>query len=251
MIISNPLDLHFVLIRGLLREKRHWGKFLPLLQQRYPNARISTPEVPGNGELWQQTSPTTISGMTDALRTQVDIEQPLVLLTISMGGMVATDWMARFPLEIKSSILINTSLANVAPFYQRLRWQNYLKIAQILGASVEMQEKNGLQLTSNLHSTDETVLQNWIQWHRQYPPSAHSAFNQLLASARFRFTDKPRHPILLLGSQQDRLVDPRCTQNLHRLWHADLFEHPTAGHDLPLDDPQWVIDRTSDWLASV
>ncbi len=251
MSISDQKPYHFVLIRGLLREKRHWGDFFPLLQQRYPDAKISTPEVPGNGELWQQTSPANITGMTDALRAQIDSDQPVVLLTISMGGMIAIDWMARFPLEVKSAILINTSLANVSPFYQRLRWQNYLQIAKILCASVEKQEQSGLQLTSNLHSTDELVLQNWLEWHRQYPPSARSAINQLLAAALFRFTDKPRHPILLLGSQQDRLVDPRCTLNLHRRWHTDLVEHPTAGHDLPLDDPEWVIEQTAHWLTSV
>jgi hypothetical protein len=26
-------------------------------------------------------------------------------------------------------------------------------------------------------------------------------------------------------------------------------EHPTAGHDLPLDAPDWVIERVSAWQA--
>jgi len=28
-----------------------------------------------------------------------------------------------------------------------------------------------------------------------------------------------------------------------------LREHPDAGHDLPLDDPQWVITQITQWAA--
>jgi hypothetical protein len=30
-----------------------------------------------------------------------------------------------------------------------------------------------------------------------------------------------------------------------------LREHPTAGHDLPLDDPDWVIGEIAQWLPRV
>jgi hypothetical protein len=28
------------------------------------------------------------------------------------------------------------------------------------------------------------------------------------------------------------------------------LEHPTAGHDLPLDAPDWVTEQIRGWLAS-
>jgi hypothetical protein len=39
---------------------------------------------------------------------------------------------------------------------------------------------------------------------------------------------------------------------MSRAWRAELREHPSAGHDLPLDDPAWVAGRIAEWwLRSV
>ncbi|MGG7056490.1 alpha/beta fold hydrolase, partial [Nitrosomonas sp. ANs5] len=77
---------HFVLIRGLLREATHWGCFTGKLQQQFPSATIMTPDIPGNGRMYQVTSPSTIAAMTEALREQVPISRPLRLIALSMGG---------------------------------------------------------------------------------------------------------------------------------------------------------------------
>ena len=39
----------------------------------------------------------------------------------------------------------------------------------------------------------------------------------------------------------DRLVSPRCSQRLAAAWKVPLALHPSAGHDLPLDDPDWLL----------
>ena len=77
---------HFVLIRGLLREARHWGEFTGNLQQQFPDAKLMTPDIPGNGRLHHATSPKNIAGMTEALREQVSIKHRLRLIALSMGG---------------------------------------------------------------------------------------------------------------------------------------------------------------------
>ncbi|WP_420538500.1 alpha/beta fold hydrolase [Marinobacter subterrani] len=51
----------------------------------------------------------------------------------------------------------------------------------------------------------------------------------------------PKSLTLLLASRADRLVSSRCSSQLARLWGCDLVEHPWAGHDLPPDDPDWVL----------
>ena len=115
---------HFVLIRGLLREARHWGEFTGSLQQQFPHATINTPDIPGNGRLHQIASPTTIAEMTEALREQINTNQPLRLIALSMGGMIASDWMIRYPHEVEAAVLINTSARPFSPFYHRMRWTN-------------------------------------------------------------------------------------------------------------------------------
>ena len=77
-----------------------------MLQQRFPEAQIITPDIPGNGRFNHLISPDSIAGMTDALRAQVVSRRNLRLIAISMGGMIAIDWMTRYPDEIKSAVLI-------------------------------------------------------------------------------------------------------------------------------------------------
>ncbi|ORU94749.1 MAG: hypothetical protein A6F70_09855, partial [Cycloclasticus sp. symbiont of Bathymodiolus heckerae] len=175
----------FVLIRGLLREARHWGILPGLIQEQYPNALILTPDIPGNGRLNHLTSPNTIAGMTDALREQVPQNFPVKLIAISMGGMIAIDWMVRYPSKVSSAVLINTSLSNISPFYQRLRWQNYPKIIKLLVSAMRDREQLILALTSNKHAHNAELLSEWQRWQHENPVSNASAKSQLLASAIF------------------------------------------------------------------
>jgi len=59
------------------------------------------------------------------------------------------------------------------------------------------------------------------------------------------------HPaILMLVSQGDRMVDPRCTAALAQAFAATRIVHPDAGHDLTLDDPRWCTEQIAAWLES-
>ncbi len=241
--------MRIVLIRGLLRDARHWGDFPALLQSCFPDAEIITPDIPGSGIYHQQTSPNSIQAMTEALRQQIPAGKPLHLIAISMGGMIAIDWMLRYPSEIESSVLINTSMRPLSPFYQRLRWQIYPEIIRLLFQRGEKREQSILQLTSNEHQQDKDILQHWTDWQKQRPVSGKSAINQLLAAARFSVTSVPQQPVLLLGSLHDRLVSNQCSRQIQQRWKTAVYWHPQAGHDLPLDDPSWVVDRITQWLT--
>ena len=238
----------FVLIRGLLREARHWGDFPEMLQKQYPDALILTPDIPGNGTLCHLTSPNTIAGMTDALREQIPDHTPLRLIALSMGGMIALEWMNRYPEQVNSAVLINTSLSNISPFYQRLRWQNYPKVLKLFFTPKLEREQLILQLTSNNHTHDNELIRNWQLWQQTNPVSSTSALNQLLAAATFSFRSLPIHPILIISSSADRLVDYRCSLKLQQRWHKDYRQHNTAGHDLPLDDPYWLLTTLNQWF---
>ncbi len=242
-------EICIVLIRGLLRDARHWGDFPDLLRHRFPNAEIITPDIPGSGIYYQQTSPNSIQAMTDALRQQVPADKSAHLIAISMGGMIAIDWMLRYPSEIASSVLINTSIRPLSPFYQRLRWQIYPEIIKLLFQRGEKREQSILRLTSNEYRQDKAILQRWIDWQKQQPVSDKSAINQLHAAARFSVTPVPQQPVLLLGSIQDRLVSHQCSRKIQQHWKTAAYWHHQAGHDLPLDDPNWVVDSITRWFT--
>ena len=241
--------LCFVLIRGILREARHWGEFPELLQKQYPDALILTPDIPGNGSLSHLTSPNTIAGMTDALRSQIPEHIPLHLVGLSMGGMIAIDWMARYPEQISSAILINTSLSNFSPFYQRLRWQIYPRAISLIFTAKHKREPVILALTSNNRAHDRELIKDWQRWQHEHPVSGISAINQLLASSIFTLHTIPDPPILIISSTADRLVDYRCSIKLQQNWHKDYQQHDVAGHDLPLDEPHWLLAVIGQWLG--
>lgn len=241
----------FILIRGLLREARHWGDFSHQLQQQFPNVQIIALDLPGNGQLNHLTSPNTITGMTEALRTQIKVRKKLRLIALSMGGMIAIDWMMRYPQEIESAVVINTSARPISPFYQRLRWTTYLKLLKMLCHTAMQQEIDILALTSNKHSNNRAIIASWQEWRKQNPVSMKSAQNQCVAAAKFTINSPPRQlsrPLLVLTSKADHLVDYRCSIKLSKMLKADLIQHETAGHDLPLDEPEWVVDTIKLWL---
>ncbi|MBX3617300.1 alpha/beta fold hydrolase [Nitrosomonas sp.] len=241
---------HFVLLRGLWREARHWGEFSIHLQQQFPGALISTPDIPGNGMRYQEASPSTIAGMTEALRQQVDLSQPIRLIALSMGGMIAIDWMTRYSAEIEAAVLINTSARPLSPFYHRLRWMAYPQVLPLIFRSAAQREADILRLTSNRHPHDTKLLESWQHWQRQNPVSPANARNQLLAAMKFSVTTKPQQPLLAVTSRADRLVDYRCSQRLAKTWNADYVEHESAGHDLPLDEPAWLVEIIQRWFAA-
>ena len=246
--MKNKTQDCFVLIRGLIRESRHWGDFTDELCRTFPDMPVLTPDIPGNGKLFKQSSPRSIAAMTDALRKRLGYPANIHLIAISMGGMIAIDWMQRYPQEIRSAVLINTSVRPLAPFYQRLRWQVYPAIFKLLLQKPDNREHSILKLTANLKRNAPDILRQWRQWQHQCPVSPANASNQLYAAARFKIgKQKPAIPILVVCSQADRLVDYRCSLALQHHWHTDYRQHPTAGHDLPLDDPTWLTETIRDW----
>ncbi|MGL4996045.1 MAG: alpha/beta fold hydrolase, partial [Deefgea sp.] len=150
----------------------------------------------------------------------------------------------RAPQEIARATLINTSLKPISPFYQRLRPRNYIALLSMLCSTPAKQELLILQLTSN--TSQAATLAQWIQYQQQYPITRVNILRQLWAAATYRAESKPPSvPMQLLSSPHDRLVDHQCSNTLARIWDVPHDIHPSAGHDLPLDDPAWVIAHLS------
>ena len=160
--MNNQVGHNWILLRGLARESAHWGDFIPILKATFPDANITTIDLPGTGSFYQEASPTTIKAITDRVRaqalTQGCLQQPVTLLAVSLGAMVAWEWMRSYPDDICGASLINTSFADLSPFYHRLRWQSYRKFAALLSKQQgRNREKAILQLISNRRDQDEQI----------------------------------------------------------------------------------------------
>jgi pimeloyl-ACP methyl ester carboxylesterase len=192
--------------------------------------------------------------MRQSLRIQLRLKNANIdsvdIVAISLGGMLAVDWATSFSREVNSLVLINSSNAQFSPFYKRLNWRIYPHLLSAVWSttSIERQTKI-LQLTSSFPLKHQQVLDSWLKWAEQCPVSLKNAYLQLKAAAGFRAPNKPQQAMLILNSRRDKLVDASCSKELARRWQADFKQHPTAGHDLPLDAPLWTVKQIQQWLG--
>lgn len=245
----------WILLRGLMRDSRHWGGFVEEFQHAMPHSRVVALDLPGNGVLHRQASPCSVPEMVAQCRAQLasrGIQPPYALLAMSLGAMVGVAWSAAHPHEVGRQVLINTSLRPFSPFYQRLRPANYGQLLRLalLSASDDTWERTILKLTSQRWSgRPAAILPQWLAWRQAKPVSRLNALRQLVAAARYKAAlAPPLVPTLLLASEQDRLVSVACSKALARHWHCALRLHPSAGHDLALDDPTWVAAQVRSLL---
>jgi pimeloyl-ACP methyl ester carboxylesterase len=239
----------WVLLRGLIRDSRHWGEFPSLFQEVLGEGAVVTLDFPGNGSLHAQQSAATVEAMAGNIReqlTQRGYPPPYCVLALSLGAMVAVAWSNLYPAEIERLVLINTSLAPYSHFYHRLRPKNYASLMRLLIAGDAVQrEALILHLTSN--QPHPGLLEQWQAYARQYPVTRANMLRQLFAASRYR-ASRPSVPVLLLASREDHLVNVQCSLTLAKRWHTPVQLHPAAGHDLPLDDPRWVTHQVRAWL---
>lgn len=238
--------MNWILLRGLGRESRHWGRFPEVLNRNISVDSVHCIDLPGNGEYYREVSPLLIRKYTEHVVAHAqEIDPPYGVIGLSLGGMVALNWSQRDAARcIEKMVLINTS-TGFSPFYQRARpsalptvFGSYFRL------SLEKREKAVLRLISNHHADDPDLLGEWIEIQRERPVRRSNVLRQLVAAAGFTpEEEKPRCETLLLASDLDRLVDPLCSYKLQNTWDWLLELHPTAGHDLPLDVPDWVVKK--------
>lgn len=252
----NPAPTTWVLLRGLTRERRHWGTFLQSFTEQMPGARVIALDLPGNGVLNAQRSPQHVEDLAEYGRAELQrlgVMPPYHLLAMSLGAMVATAWAARHPQELTGAVLINTSLRPFSPPHRRLKPAAFTTLLRLTltNPGVREWEQAVLRLTSHAPGPADALLDAWAAIRRERPVSAANALRQLWAAARFEAPRaRPLDRVLVLTSAADRLVDTRCSHDLARAWQCPIASHPWAGHDLPLDDAAWVARQVCDWLEA-
>ena len=264
--------MRLVLLRGLARESGHWGDFIDHLSQKINNnikangitpLQILTPDCSGCGQFNQHSAFTSISATTDHIRQQIDAvnlnkqSSHTILIGLSMGGMIAMDWARRYPKEISGVVLINSS-SGEQPLHWRVRPKALLIGFMSLFTSIAMRESLMLKLVSNNVLQYESNIKKWQMIQQQRPVTRRTIIKQLIAAARFSLknntgqdgeAEMSNNPGLILCSKGDRLVAMQCSLDIAKRFDWQISIHPSAGHDLPLDDPDWVVDQLLKWLA--
>jgi pimeloyl-ACP methyl ester carboxylesterase len=259
-MMTNP-PTYWFFIRGLMRESAHWEDFPSKFEAAFPNHKVVMLDLPGSGKNWKMKCPLTVVEMAESIRiqgkahltreSQLSGKSPnCFVLAISLGGMVALEWIQRFSNELKGGVFINISLSGLNPFYHRLKPRAWIPLMNIvLTRDVQRRERKVLELTTSQFAVQEQSLKQRVMAYQNHPATKTNFVRQLVAASRFRPNlSQVTPPILLLNSLGDRLVDSACSSTIQSKWNWDLKTHPTANHDLPLEDPQWVISQIQEWM---
>ncbi|MGS0680739.1 alpha/beta fold hydrolase [Shewanella sp. 125m-7] len=292
-----------VLLRGLMRDKRHWGEFELTLRHRLSGKHnVSAIDTLGNGDLVNQPSPLSIAAYGDEILKQFELMNQLsqtgqveanvfYLVGLSMGGMIALDLAARQGPElslqrshqqqshgrhracmIKGVVVINSSAANLSPWYQRFQiggvisaFRRRIKgrtianiadqeiIAAKLGPSdfratnlkasdISIIESMVISLTSHKHGNSIDLIKKWSQYRKQLATRPVNTLRQVLACSRFNCPSRISVAVKFFYGAEDTLVSPECTYQLGRHYQSEPMAFEAAGHDLSLDCPDKLCD---------
>lgn len=249
MGISKP----WVLLRGLMRHSGHWSTFGEKLQQQYPSSKILLLDLPGNGTKCHLTTPTNAEEIIEDLREEVRRavgRTPFHFLGMSLGAMVGLKWAESWPESFHSLIAVNPSLRQCSKPWQRLRPQALVGItAAIFAKDALSRERIILRLTSTMNSNKHQQLaQVFADFDMRWPPKKLNFLRQIALASRIQLTKPVDVPMAIFASAQDHLVSSVCSINMARAFSSHLEVHPTAGHDLVLDDPDWVLNKIGSFI---
>lgn len=249
----------WLFLRGLVRETRHWGefptRFSEALKERVPTGAPLLLDLPGMGTERDRPVPPTVSGFVDDLRTRLEGERAadtrFALFAVSLGGMVALDWLSRFPDDFERAVIVNTSAGDLSSPFERFHPRNYLSIARALLSSGAERERHILGFTANSPALDrDAIAAQHASYAMERPMRTPVFVGQLRAAMKSRTPERLLVPALFLASRADRLVDCTCSERIAAKLEAPLRLHDSAGHDLPLDDPEWVIGQVASWMSA-
>jgi pimeloyl-ACP methyl ester carboxylesterase len=242
----------WLLLRGLSREQRHWWTFPKELAQA-TGAKTLCLDLPGFGTEHARVSPRTIALITADMRRRFESERGATerwgILGVSLGGMVALDWCARHPNDFARCVTINTSARPSWPF-ERFRLAGLRALAGSFVADPVAKERVVLGITSNKRAQElDEIAKTHAEWAIERTPSRASLAAQLRAATLFQLPTALSTPLLVLASKTDRLVSHRCSERIATRLRGKLALHDRGGHDLPLDEPEWIWRQIAGWAG--
>lgn len=237
----------WIFLRGLTRGQGHWADFVERFRRRRPGDEVELLDLPGNGERFRERSRLDLEFVAKELRERSQLVKSgrrVQLFGHSLGAMVAVRWMESFPQDLERVILLNTSSRGLTPPWRRF---NPLAVPPFalgfLSKDFMSRERHTLSVIANHADRIDNLLPRLAEYTARRPVSVPNALVQIASAALARFPEKPARPVLLLASAGDRLVSAENSRELSKRWNVPLEIHPWAGHDVGVDDPDWLIEQ--------
>lgn len=249
--MSTNASMNWLMLRGLAREKRHFGGFPSTFERLLPGQRAFPMDLVGFGSLSKTQVPWTLAEIVDELRARFlkerPVEGPWSIFAISLGGMVALEWAARYPQDFARVVVANTSAGDMSRVWERFMPTIWPKLpGLVLGDSLN-RERTILEVTVNSGIDKNALAERWRTWFDERQPSRRAFLRQIVAAARSSLPKHIEPPLMVMTSKADRLVSWKCSERIAEKLGARLEVHEEAGHDLSLDAPEWICERIAAW----
>jgi pimeloyl-ACP methyl ester carboxylesterase len=249
-----PLDIYLVI--GLTKESRHWSAdFLDQLKKELNPAAIHLVDLPGAGKFHSHKSPRTVAEIVDEARSHQAFhpERRRLIVAISLGGMVAWEWVSRYPKDFDGMVMINSSLAGVSSTFKRVQPKAILDFFCIAATPKGgRKEKLILDLCSNHQENAQKIHPVWTKLSLEANMRFPNVLSQLIAGMRFRPKQVPSIPMLVVAARHDRLAHYSCSEKIAQISKARfvLCEDKNVGHAFHLDGPEFLVREIKEWLKS-
>lgn len=231
------------LINGIGQNAQHWNPhLLASLKRREWIDEVVGFDLPGTGRLSRERSPTQICAYPPLMRTfyeqELAADKPRLLVALSLGGMVASEWCHQFPDDFQKLVLINTSFGKFAAFYRRLQpaaWYTFLSV--LLGRRRDARERRALDLVSNDAAKRAAMLPVWVEARRRYPTPHLNAVRQLIAAKRYVAPERLPQDTVVVCSRHDRLCHYTAGERIADHYRVKLIvdTNPAIGHAFHVD----------------
>jgi pimeloyl-ACP methyl ester carboxylesterase len=242
----------WLLLRGLAREQRHWGDVSDRIADGL-GAEVVRLDLPGTGTERERASPTTIGGISEDLRARwlsIRGAKTWGIVGPSLAGMVAMQWAKDHPEDFARVVLVNTSTREVGRPWDRMRPSAFARMCRaVLQTDAVRREESVLAFTTRLVTDPGLHARRWAELAKDRPLTRSNLARQLAAASRFSAPEQLAPPVLVLVGEGDELCKPSCPKALAARFGASLAVHPQAGHDLALDDPEWLVLKIREWAS--
>jgi 3-oxoadipate enol-lactonase len=224
-----------LLLHGFPLSSEMWQETM----DRVPDGwRMIAPDLRGHGS----SEASDDAGMQRLVRDQMElldllgIEEPVVVVGLSMGGYVALEMVRRHPERVRALVLVDTRAEADAPDAAEKRRTTAERVLR--DGSESLAEDMAGKLFSP--STRGAVRSRWRERMAATPPRGVAAALNGMADrsdSRDVLSDW-RKPLLVVVGEDDQITPPEDALRMHRAVPGSMLEViPDAGHLPPVEQP--------------
>lgn len=242
-MIADPARPTLVFLHHFGGSARSWDMVIERLGHDWETVAL---DLPGFGASAGEPGPYTISAYADRVQDRLRALASYVLVGHSMGGKVALAFAARRPAALRRLVLLAPSPPTPEPIAEEVRarliagWSQYGTASETLARATArpLGEAERGRVIADMMAADRGA---WTAWLEQGSREDISGLMPLVAT-----------PTLILSGECDQAIGTDVVRRevAARLKTAALLPVPGAGHLLPIEAPDAVVEAIRECARS-